>query len=319
MISPIELALTPALGPAKHTNKEYEIRFCCPACIRRGKTRDKDYHLYLSTIVNKFHCYRCKFSGSVEFLLKYLRLDPSGLGSVSLARFDDTLHALVYGELPEEDAPAKVVEEMALPGDYTPCIPGTAAWNYLIKRWFTPETIKERGVGFGYDKLRGMVVFPEWDHEGNLLYWTSKPYQDRKRKPLNAGTSKQGYVYWLEQLTTPYVIITEAVFDSIAFKEGAVALLGSKATKEQMQSLISRDFRQYYVCLDGDALEPGLRLAEDLYRVGKAVWMVLLPYGEDPSSLGPDRMRSYLKDAKRYTPDTLYAIYLEKNSLDCLS
>ena len=314
MHTTIELYLVPVLGRCQETNREDEFRFCCPRCPKEGKSPDKDFHLYVNPYKEKYICHRCGWKGSTDYLLKYLGVKDFVAMDTSVP-WEETLQRLLNGE--QATPSTQPDAEPTLPDDYVPLYPGTEAYNYVVGRGFSPAMIEARKVGFGIQKHKGLIVFPEYSGN-NLLYWSARPYVSWRRRAFNCPVEKNEYIYWLEQVPDRrFVFVTEGVFDAIIFGDWGVALLGNKITKDQLELLLSKNFEIYYLALDADTMvldkkgrATQLKLAHELWQRGKSVKVLQFPVGEDPNSIGVERIGNYIAAAHDYHPDNVCGILL---------
>lgn len=304
-----ESVLTPVLGKPLRTSHGREIRYNCPFCIKRGKGRDENHHFYLNIGKEKYYCHRCKSRGTLTWLLEYLGI---GGGFCGVDNWEDELLKQLNGD---HEIVESEVTKRELPSDYVKVTPGTSAYTYLLSRGFTPESIESHWCGFGFREHKGLIIFPEWDKNGTLLYWTSKPYVSWRKNPKNCPGGKGGYVYWLEQVKTDYVVVTEAVFDAITFGESGCALLGSGCEQDQINSLIEKNFKTYYLAFDGDAYDAMTQFADALFQADKHVKLIILPVAEDPNSLGVDKVQPYIENAIDYFPSNKYMAELARGLL----
>lgn len=284
-----------SLGQFRRTGTG-ELNFCCPFCVKRIKRPDKGFHLYVNPtkyidgIRGWFYCQRCKARGPMSRLFgKQLE---EGL---SVSKWREFVTSLRGKNVIEQ---AKKVE---LPKDYVEMIRGTDAYNYLKDRNISDDQIAHYKIGFGTEDLRekpyeerrhyagsGRIIFPDFDSDGECVYWVARTYRRHKVKYKNPPHSDAGTkIYNLANASLhDTVVIAEGVISAIAVGYNAVATYGKEVTPTQLTMLVQAAFDHYVVALDGDAKKEALNLAERLSRRGCKVSLVQFKQDEDPASIG---------------------------------
>jgi hypothetical protein len=274
-----------------------ELNFNCPFCIKRIKRPDKGFHLYVNPtkyingIRGWFYCQRCKARGPMSRLFGD-EIDQ-GMSASKWREFVTSLR----GKNVVEPAP-----KVQLPKDYTEMIRGTDAYKYLASRRITDDQITHYKIGFGTEDLQdrsyeerkhyagsGRIVFPDFDSDGECVYWVARTYRGHKVKYKNPPAVDAGHKVYNLANASMYreVVITEGVISSIAAGYNAVATYGKEVTTTQLTMLVQAAFERYLVALDGDARKEALSLAERLSRRGCRVSLVQFYQDEDPASVGP--------------------------------
>lgn len=126
--------------------------------------------------------------------------------------------------------------------------------------------------------------------EPSTSFWTARAvYPDNvKPKYKNAPGSSRDVVWNLPAAANQLrIIVTEGVISQMVAGPSAVCTFGKQVTDQQIAQ-IAEVGRPVYVALDGDALREGIKLADKFLRRGVMTYLVKLPYGEDPASLGRD-------------------------------
>jgi DNA primase len=175
---------------------------------------------------------------------------------------------------------------------------GRIAIQYLKSRGITDEQMRKYKIGYCYSgKYAGRVIVPIFMF-GGLVYWIARiiehpavrlqvaKYPDRK--VLNPPVSKKNVLFNYDTAKlSDEVVVCEGVFDALAVEnvgQSAVALLGKEITDEQAMLLTALNCEKITVCLDADAYENALLVAEKLDRFGNRVFVARLKEG-DPNSL----------------------------------
>jgi DNA primase len=94
-----------------------------------------------------------------------------------------------------------------------------------------------------------------------------------------------------------FLFIVEGVFDSWAIRNHeAVALFGKVLHQKQIPLIVRKPQSNVVICLDSDALKSAHKIRDELSPFFPYVSIMYLPKGEDPSSLGPRKMREIIRD-----------------------
>lgn len=300
-----------------------EFRFNCPFCIKKKGTKDVSGHLYINPnkVINNikgwFFCHRCGSSGPLDKIKKTTDY-TNNESTVSSDNWVKCLNRVKFGKNQAKMVYKKEKSKIELPEDYKPIIKCTEAYKYLKSRKITDEHIKDYNIGFGNknlskleddeDKFKfagsGRIVFPDYDDSGNLKYWVARTYKNHYVKYKNPKDfNSRDQIYNLSMAKEfDRVIVTEGVISAIIAGRNAVATYGKNITQEQIAILSEANFKEYYIALDGDALSGKkssvLSLAEELRLRNHDVWVIMLPYYDDPASV--EDFSSFVKSAKRY-------------------
>lgn len=268
-----------------------ELRFRCPTCHTKGKTRDTSGHLHINARVEKFNCFRCGWKGPVSYLFQVL-------GIQSTASVQDWAEvarnmSLFNDGMPD---PTKKHSDNTTEIGY-PCLtvhPAYVqeAWSYLTRpkheggRGLTNQHIAYYGICAATDgKYVGRVFIPTL-FNGKVVFWVARSYMDHDQKYLNPpGISKVDYVFGLQQAKSyDTVIITEGVFSAIAAGPNAVATFGKAVSDNQRKMIADAGFKQVVVALDGDARTEAIKLAQWFSIRGHVTYLVDMPKEHDPDS-----------------------------------
>ena len=153
-----------------------------------------------------------------------------------------------------------------------------------------------------YERFRGRLMFPIWDHRGRVIAFGGRSLGDGEPKYLNSPETplfRKGRTLYALPLAARAareagtLVVAEGYMDVIALHragfENAVAPLGTALTEEQMTEMW-RLVREPILCFDGDAA--GARAAAraatralSLLRAGYGLRFARLPPGEDPDTL----------------------------------
>lgn len=209
---------------------------------------------------------------------------------------------------------------------------GEKALAYLRKRGFRPETIKAFQLGYApesrdfvtrflakrrfplplmekagllakgdgkeeyFDRFRGRIIFPIWDHQGQIVGFGGRLLGDGQPKYLNSPDtlifrkSKQLFnFHGAKQAirSSQTVVLLEGYADVItAYQAGlfnVTATLGT-ALSEGQAKLIKRFASKVIICYDGDeaGMQAAIRAGDLLERESCLVKVAIVPDGKDP-------------------------------------
>ena len=244
-----------------------EIRINCPECITRKGTPDKKKHLYISVSKGVHNCFRCGYSGRVDFNKEF--------------KVKHTNQSFSLEDCPPEKLPSNMISlreavdfypevahfvmERKLPIHLHP------TWGYLPKLNDIVDGIVTSGIIvplFFNDKYQGFVirfVNPRYGYK-----WKFSKNIHVKDFLYNYDSIKGGECY-----------VVEGVFDTLTLPESSVASFGKSLSDRQMELLSSR-FTKVTMLYDGDALHQSLEYAIKLHKFIYEVYVVRLDKHKDP-------------------------------------
>ncbi|TLS39369.1 DNA primase [Pseudalkalibacillus caeni] len=226
---------------------------------------------------------------------------------------------------------------------------GEKALEYLKQRGFTEEIIKTFQIGFApdswdfatgflqkrnfpldkaasagllssrdfdgkyFDRFRNRVMFPIWDHKGQVIAFGGRILGEGEPKYLNSPETKifhkgkflygfhmaRSHIRKKQQLVLleGYVDVTAAHGAGI---QNAVASLGTALTRDQAE-LIRRHVESVVICYDSDkaGLNAAMKASEELGKAGCYVKIARMPDKMDPD----DYIQKY--GAERFKSDVI--------------
>jgi DNA primase len=180
---------------------------------------------------------------------------------------------------------------------------GNALSNYLLKKKsYKNRDLISAGVSLErgsqcYDFFRGRIIFPLFDHRGNVTGFSGRALNDNDQpKYLNTRETAvyhKGSMFFGLNTAKDEIkqkqdaIIVEGEFDAIAlYMEGiknAVAIKGTALTENQV-ALLSRFTPKVTLCLDQDnaGFEATRRSLEVLEKKGMTTSIIVIKDGKDP-------------------------------------
>lgn len=238
----------------------------CPGC------GDERWHFYVSPRNGGYHCFKCGLSG-------YADVDAHAL----VARWEENMR-------PEW-------REIELPST----LPlGPDAERYLAERNVDPQYARSV-YGVADWRAKGRIVIPYRDDIGRPIYWVARSYLGEDPKYLKPKGRQPLYTVPHNPVQTSTLVVVEGVFDAWAVEQlghVAIALVAKTLPyhlHDSMRGWVD-PYRHVRVCLDGDALTDGLKLADTIRRWHDDVTVVVLPDGQDPASMPPAELEKLLND-----------------------
>lgn len=266
-----------------------------------------------------FKCFGCGEEGSMaEFIaeaegvslheaLRKLR------GQDNISDLEDSIGRM----LDQKEKPLKYYKMSSFHSVFPAVLPETRAWDYLIGRGLTEESIRRFDIRWGGDsgKYRYRVVMPIRTVEGKLLSYVGRAVIDAIAPKTRKSRSPHRTLFGLYELLEKYgevelLIVTEGEFDAIYLQQfglPAVANMGTSAMGPEKIRLLRKYCRKVVLSYDGD--EAGRRaMYGDGKRRGELSALkrhlptasVHLPDGFDPNSLQPEEVEELYGEWKTY-------------------
>ena len=264
-----------------------ELRIDCPFC----PDGDTNKHLYFSIEKGVCHCFKCEYAAPAINFVKQV----TGLSYREILTDLDGGIVPLY-QLISRHSPILIpLPGLDMPDNYIPipdalCLFGINRHNAIMALAYLKnriigidgadyphnevDIISRCGIWKGEEGF-GKLVFPVengwWQYRNILKYHTGPKYVSCERP-------KNGVLYNSSALDVhKSVYIAEGIISSWHLGRNAVALCGKKATPQQLDRLIKpsdlpgNSPEEYIVCLDHDAMDQAVELADALYKNGKLV------------------------------------------------
>lgn len=298
----------------KYTGNGKEIRVNCPVC---GETR---HRLFINVENGRVFCQNCQFgrNTSIVGLIQYVEgisysrafsvfKDVKGSMALPESLSKDTINNIFMGDL-RQDLDKRAIP---LPEEYVPLDPEHTnivtkrAIKYLHSRKITDKQIVQHKMGFCMDgEYKHRVIIPITEN-GNLKFWVARAissdvYMKEKSPSDNDwNISKSEVIFNIDKAAKKYhsAIISEGIFDALAWEDIGISLLGKSLYQEQLNILL--DYRELltegiYIALDNDARKDATKMAEELSEYFK-VYMINIPKElDDPNNCLKIKGRKYL-------------------------
>ncbi len=303
-ISELTGLLNKVLKEDGRVRKGNNLQYHCPFCHHRK--RKLEVHLVAPY---EWNCWTCSTKGrGLYWLLKRLnsafvpelerivgsyKYIPSTTGNTFL----DKMASISNGyKLPSPISPVLTLPaEFKSLADTDGSIEHKIAMNYAIKRKLTPCDIIKYHVGYcPTGPFANRLVFPSYDADNNLNFYSCRSYHDDGYKYKNSEFSKNiiGYENMID-FNYP-VSLCEGALDAISLKRNAIPLYGKSLSKKLKLEICKSACPEFNIILDDDALNSAIRIAQYLTSVGKVVKLVRLN-GKDPNVLGFEKTMEQIK------------------------
>lgn len=266
------------------------VRVNCPFCAHT----DTNHHLHVSTDQSMFHCFRCGESGSWVSLIKRVERisTQEALSRIQVAEGYTPLWKL----LREQHAVAPIstmpedfitIQDAVDSSDIGISLAGDTAKKYVRLRLRNlPKTDAHYAIpyylerwGVWRERGSGSLVMPV-----EAGWWQQRSiWPGQGPKYISSHSPKEARLFNAGALNTESTVyVAEGIFSAVYLGKAGIALCGKEVTNEQLYRLERAPVSKYVVCLDSDAEQDALKLAEALHGAGKEV-VVRKYYGGDPA------------------------------------
>ena len=290
-----------ALGAADVGKDGINVAFKCPSC---GKNPEKK-KLVVRIDNEKWHCWVCDAKG--RSILSLLRKYAPTYSNEWRVRFTDDRRAHF------ENDEVNVEEKVELPE----CIPvdsllrakdpdAKGILNYLEARSVDlDKAYRFRLCGGLRGKARRRVVFPSFDSDGKLNYWTARSIDKVPNKYMNPRTDRKKIVFnevdvdWGRELT-----LVEGPFDLLNAGNNATPLLGSSLMRDSLlfQRIVENN-TPVILALDSDMEKKSHDIAKVLYAYNVRVRIAELGNSKDVGEMTEEEFKKISSNAVEWQPN----------------
>jgi hypothetical protein len=170
------------------------------------------------------------------------------------------------------------------------------AKNYAMKRKLTLCDIVKYNIGYCVKgPFANRLVFPSYDKDNNLNFYSCRSYYDDGYKYKNSEASKD--IIGFENLVDfdfP-IYLCEGALDAISLRRNAIPLFGKTMSKKLKTAIANSKCPEVNIVLDDDALFSAVRIAQYVQSLGKVAKLVKLE-GKDPNVLGFEKTLEQVKE-----------------------
>lgn len=161
------------------------------------------------------------------------------------------------------------------------------AMKYLKNRGIESYDIERYDIGY-CDKgdYAGRIIVPSYDVDNKLNYFLARDFTGNAYlKYKNPPVSKDVVVFENQIDFSEPLILCEGVFDAMAIRRNAIALLGKNIPNKLKMRLVQYGVKEVSIVLDNDAFKNALYLSESLMNDNIKVRLVRMG-SEDAADLG---------------------------------
>ena len=273
-------------------------------CFNCGTSPEKK-KLVLKLDTELWHCWSCEIKGRSIFSLLRKVSPPHAqewskrFSNKGRTKFEDDQKPAEILELPA----CYPVDELARSRD-----PDAAAIvSYLEDRNVSLNTaIRYRLMGGLTGRVRRRVVFPSYDADGDLNYWTARAIDKNAMRYVNPAIDRKSIVFnevdidWSRE-----VVLVEGPFDLLSAGDNCVPLLGSSMPRDcALLKRLCENNSPVLLALDSDAITKSHTIAKLLYGLGLEVRMINLKGAKDIDEIGKEKFLQIAKDAAHWQPES---------------
>jgi len=287
--------LEKAFGESACGKEGLNFSFKCPNC---GVSREKK-KLTVKIDSQQWHCWVCEIKGgSIPSLLR--KYSPSHLKEWN-QKFEKESRRVHF----EDDPAPEPVQPIVLPRCYPvdSCLydsdpDAAAAIGYLRKRNVSlQKAYRYRLCIVKNGFLRRRILFPSFDENGDLNYWTARSIDSQeKNKYINSKAKRKDIIFneididWNKPVT-----LVEGPFDLLFAGENAIPILGSfiSSSSKLFQKIVKHK-TPVILALDHDAIEKSIRVLNHLSEYGIDVKFVRFKDNRDIADLGEEEFQKLL-------------------------
>jgi len=257
-----------------------EKRFCCIFC---GDEKNK---MYVNTRKRVWNCFKCGRHGKVIISggkdLRFWRIAKKNRGT------------------PEEEVKVlRTFPRSELAHNHI------WAMNYLKERGISQIEARSNRIRAAIDRsgpYEGTIIFPIYYEDSTPKYFVCRKIDDSEPKYINAPWPKEDSLFFpifrgVSKEHCKRVAICEGVFDALHLAKviPAMALLGKKANRKQLQRIIDWQPNEILIILDPDALWFAMRLRMQLqYLAGEGVYTKIVELPSDPGSMNKRELKELI-------------------------
>lgn len=185
------------------------------------------------------------------------------------------------------------------------------AMNYAKKRNLSMCDIIKYNIGYcARGQFSNRLVFPSYDKDNNLNFYSCRSYYDDGYKYKNSEFSKN--IVGFENLVDfdfP-IYLCEGALDAISLKRNAIPLFGKTMSQKLKMAIIQSNCPEVNIVLDDDALQSAVKIADYIRKIGKVAKIVRLQ-GKDPNVLGFSKSMEQIKKTEKLDFGSFIKLRLE--------
>jgi hypothetical protein len=294
--------LQDVLGPSDEKSKGNHA-FHCPFCNHRKKK------LEIQPDYGAWACWTCHSKGkSIKSLLLKLKVSDGIMQRYNVLA---PKHKIFNNEV-------NLIKSVELPKTFKPLWKKSKspywlkAYKYITNvRNITPMDIMKYNIGYSEDgRYSGMLIFPNYNSNGTLNFFTSRSYIGEKRF-VNDKVDRNVVGFELQLSNGLPLILTEGAIDAITLRINASPLYGTQFSNALKAYILDNDVSDVYMCLDPDAIKYQIDFLKYLNVFGVNAYNVIIPENHDINSLGYENSWELINSAKSITDGELFELEIK--------
>jgi DNA primase len=285
-------------GEARLTNDNKNAVVFCPICKIKGKDKRK---LAIEIKNGVYHCWVCESKGKNigSVALKY---------SIQKKSATDLYTYYKKGKDDDRHIQNKQRQIAILPRDFRligACrdITSRSGRIYLKNRGFSEADIWKFRIGVSNTyKFKNRVIFPSFDENQNLNYYTARTIdKNNKKRYYNCNISRKDTIFREFDIDfSKELILVEGVFDLLHVHWNSTCILGSWLDKKyKLFQKIIKNKTPVILCFDSDAIEKTQKIAKSLHEYCIDV-KISQHKGKDFGDMTKEEVNYWIKEAKPY-------------------
>jgi len=168
--------------------------------------------------------------------------------------------------------------------------------QFFRERQISIKTCEKYHVGFcKYGEYAQRLIIPIY-FENKLVGWQGRDVTRKSKvKYKTSKTAINNYLYNYDSPINNELILVEGMFDVWRLENNALCSFGTHLTTSQRRLIVNKRPKQLIFAWDGDAYGKAKQQAKQLLPFINNIKIVSLPKGEDPDSLGKNRVFELIK------------------------
>lgn len=250
-----------------------DYAFHCPFCNHYKKKLEVD----LNTL--QWHCWVCDESGVVKTLAKKLKISES-----QWAELKNILPTISKTTVDKNEV------IVSLPRDFKPLYQFKNdpdfknAIRYLKSRNFTLQDIYKHTLGYcDTGSYSGMIIFPSYDSNGKLNYFTARSFYEGGFTHKNPAVSKDVVGFDIHINWEFPITLVEGPADAMTVKINTIPLFGKNLLSKLKEKILLTGV-DVNIFLDSDALSKSVKIAEELMKYD--INVKIIEADGDPNEVG---------------------------------
>ena len=182
---------------------------------------------------------------------------------------------------------------------------------YLKKRGLTMVDILKYQIGYcEKGRYANKIIIPTYNADGVLDYFVARSFEKEPSRKYDAPSSDKNIIGFENMINWNVpIVLCEGAFDAISIKRNAIPLFGKNISKKLMQKLVTSEVKKVYLALDKDAIKSTFKIAEQLLKAGKKLFVVDLD-DKDPSDMGFALFTNKIQKSQEFTFSSLLNLKL---------